>query len=177
MAPRNELNNQWKGDAVGLNALHGWARRNLPKPKECSWCGRDGFIELACPGHHYKRDFSSFVYLCRSCHTLLDEKNLDKEMTFPKNKTCECGTLIESNRDYCVPCSKKRRLDWWKRYNLKRQDKIKEYNRKSWAENKEERKAYNRKYYQEHREEMIRKQKERDMKKKTFAGEMVSVAF
>lgn len=34
----NEKNNQWKGNSVGREALHGWVHRRIKKPSKCQSC-------------------------------------------------------------------------------------------------------------------------------------------
>lgn len=38
----NEKNFKWKGDKVGMAALHSWVIRRLGTPMKCSECGIDG---------------------------------------------------------------------------------------------------------------------------------------
>lgn len=65
----NERNPAWRGDDVGYNALHGWVRRHLPKPQRCQKCNIINHkLDLACVTNVYNRDFSNWMYMCRSCH-------------------------------------------------------------------------------------------------------------
>ena len=119
-----EQNPMWKGDNAGIAALHAWVKRRLPKPLRCPKCGHDGFIELACIGHSYSRDLKVWTYLCRSCHSGIDEKIVNIRAGVRTKKSCEhCGAAIVSPSRFCKPCSKQRRLDWWKGYNQKRKPK------------------------------------------------------
>lgn len=114
-----ERNSNWKGDDVGLCGLHSWVRRRIPKPENCQRCGEAGFIELSCLDHIYTRDLERWKYLCRSCHSAIDEKILNIT-NYRKTKICICGQEISSNRKHCLLCSRQARLNWWKEYNLKR---------------------------------------------------------
>ena len=62
----------WKGDNVGNYALHAWLRRNLHKPELCEFCNMIPSYDLANITGIYKRDFSNWKYLCRSCHMKFD---------------------------------------------------------------------------------------------------------
>ena len=114
-----EKNPNWKGDNVSKSALHQWIKRRLPKPSSCQICHLDKPLELCCIGHQYNRNVEDWFYLCRSCHSTTDLKifNIDRRR---KTKFCSCGTEIPSNRTYCKPCSRKRRLEWWREFNRKR---------------------------------------------------------
>jgi hypothetical protein len=70
---RKDKNNPaWKGDKVGLTALHNWVRRRLLKPKLCQECGKKPPYDLANKSGKYLRDLSDWEYLCRSCHMIKD---------------------------------------------------------------------------------------------------------
>lgn len=66
----------WKGDDVGIDALHTWVERRLGKPRECSECGtKDAKVyDWANISQEYKRDVEDFKRLCRSCHLKFDHK-------------------------------------------------------------------------------------------------------
>ena len=65
---KNEQNPIWKGDNVGVPALHEWVRRNKPKPEFCEVCNIAHPYDLANISGEYKRDINDFKWLCRSCH-------------------------------------------------------------------------------------------------------------
>jgi len=71
-AKLNEKNPMWKGDSVGLIALHGWIKRNKPKPQFCEDCKVKPPIDLANISQKYKRDINDFEWLCRKCHMVKD---------------------------------------------------------------------------------------------------------
>lgn len=63
-----EKNPMWKGDNVGLGALHGWVASRKPKPELCEKCKERQPYDLANISGEYKRDINDFEWLCRSCH-------------------------------------------------------------------------------------------------------------
>jgi len=76
-AQRGEKSHSWKGDDVGIHALHAWVNRNKPKPVggKCEICYVEQYYDLANITGIYDRDFGNYQYLCRSCHTIFDIKN------------------------------------------------------------------------------------------------------
>jgi len=70
-------NGIWQGDNVSYNALHGWVRRHLPKPKNCPKCNKRLVYDLSNKSGKYLRDLSDFEWLCRKCH-MLSDKRLEK---------------------------------------------------------------------------------------------------
>lgn len=72
----NELSGNWKGNKVGYNALHGWVRRKLGRPKLCEQCGFTSNntyqFHWANISGNYLRDLSDWIRLCASCHRLYD---------------------------------------------------------------------------------------------------------
>jgi hypothetical protein len=60
----------WKGDAVGYSALHGWVRRQLGRPSNCERCGNTqaNRYEWANRSRQYKREVADWERLCVSCH-------------------------------------------------------------------------------------------------------------
>lgn len=61
-------NGSWKGDKVGLSALHGYMKRRLVKPVLCQGCNLRPVADLANISQMYKRDDSDWEWLCRTCH-------------------------------------------------------------------------------------------------------------
>lgn len=59
---------RWKGDSVGIDALHTWIRKRLPKPNKCQSCQEAAPYDLANISNLYKRDLSDWEWLCRKCH-------------------------------------------------------------------------------------------------------------
>lgn len=67
-----ERNPMWKGDDVGISALHLWVTDHFPKPEFCMDCGKVPPLDLANISQEYKRDLSDWEWLCRQCHMLKD---------------------------------------------------------------------------------------------------------
>ncbi len=66
---RGPAHGMWKGDAVGLTALHDWIHLRLPRPEACQKCGVAGKpIDLHNIDKKYTRDLSQWIYLCKKCH-------------------------------------------------------------------------------------------------------------
>jgi hypothetical protein len=69
----NEKNPIWKGDKVGMVALHAWIIRHKPKSMFCEKCGKiTDKLDCANISGGYKRDISDFRWLCRRCHMIED---------------------------------------------------------------------------------------------------------
>ena len=65
---RGKKNPMWKGDDVGIKALHGWVRARKPKPGLCECCKKVPPYDLANISQEYKRDINDFEWICRKCH-------------------------------------------------------------------------------------------------------------
>ena len=78
----------WRGDLVSYSGLHGWVRRNLPKPDICSICKRKVKLEVANISGLYKRSLKDFEWLCRSCHMKTERKS--KIKAFEKRRQLRC---------------------------------------------------------------------------------------
>jgi len=61
-------NPMWKGDDIGLTALHSWVRYRKSKPELCEKCNKRKPQDLANISQEYKRDIDDFEWLCRRCH-------------------------------------------------------------------------------------------------------------
>ncbi len=72
LAALGKRNHNWKGDAVGYHALHGWIKTQLIKPQTCRDCNQQKKLDLANISGEYKRDLSDWEWLCRSCHMKKD---------------------------------------------------------------------------------------------------------
>lgn len=72
----------WKGDDAGYSALHKWLYKQLSKRGICSECDRSGYTEWANKSHHYKRDISDWLELCKSCHNNYDGKKRNEKRQF-----------------------------------------------------------------------------------------------
>lgn len=64
----------WKGDDVGLSALHEWMFKRKFKPVYCECCKKVPPYDLSSNEHTYTRDPKDWEWLCRSCHKKKDIK-------------------------------------------------------------------------------------------------------
>ncbi len=73
-------NSLWKGNEVGLTALHEWVGKRKPKPEVCEECGANKPFDLASIENRYTRNPNDWEWLCRSCHMNKDGriKNLKR---------------------------------------------------------------------------------------------------
>ena len=65
-------NSNWKGDAVGYDALHRWVYRHKGRPESCELCNSNKKLEWANISQQYKRKLDDFMSLCRFCHIKYD---------------------------------------------------------------------------------------------------------
>jgi hypothetical protein len=67
----NEKSKVWKGDKVGINALHRWINTKFRKVNQkCEMCGSGKNIQAANIGG-YDRNPENWLFVCASCHYLL----------------------------------------------------------------------------------------------------------
>lgn len=66
------LNPMWKGAMAGLDAIHIWVAKRLPKPKKCQHCKKVPPYDLANISQKYRRSLNDWKWLCRRCHMLSD---------------------------------------------------------------------------------------------------------
>jgi endogenous inhibitor of DNA gyrase (YacG/DUF329 family) len=83
-------NPKWTGDSVSYNALHTWINTHLPKPLKCECCNEDKKLDAANISGEYKREFSDWKWLCRSCHMKDDNRisNLIRHEKILNDKSC-----------------------------------------------------------------------------------------
>lgn len=72
VAAKGSRHPQWKGDNVGIDALHTYVRKRLPKPEKCQCCNDAPPYDLANISNEYKRDLDDWEWLCRKCHMTKD---------------------------------------------------------------------------------------------------------
>ena len=70
----SEKNPMWRGDNVGLSALHMWILKRKEKPQFCVRCNKNKPYDLANISGNYKRDVNDFEWLCRGCHMRMDKR-------------------------------------------------------------------------------------------------------
>lgn len=71
LARKGSDHKDWKGDNVGLPALHQYVKKRKPKPKYCERCNKKPPLDLSNDGT-YSRDIDTWEWLCRSCHVKKD---------------------------------------------------------------------------------------------------------
>ena len=95
---RGKKNWNWKGDKVGLPALHDWIRRQLGNPSVCAHCGTKTATKYdwANISREYKRDISDWMRLCRPCHRNYDftEKTRHKMVDSWRERKLKCSPVF-----------------------------------------------------------------------------------
>jgi len=119
ISKRGNKNPNWKGNWVGYNGLHGWVRRNKPKPEFCECCEERQPYDLANISGKYKRDVNDYEWLCRRCHMTKDERMKNLKERGKKHpawkgglpKCLDCNKLLSrhSNVQRCRKCCSKMR--------------------------------------------------------------------
>jgi hypothetical protein len=86
-----EKHPQWKGDKASYSAIHLHLRKYNPQPKSCMDCDIvTTKLDLACVTGIYDRNLKNYRYLCRSCHSKIDNYKHFKDMS---DRVCsECGS-------------------------------------------------------------------------------------
>lgn len=67
----------WKGDKVGIGAIHDWVQRWKGKPKQCIDCGatsEEKRLGWSNKDHKYKRNLIDYDGRCDMCHQHYDKK-------------------------------------------------------------------------------------------------------
>ena len=79
-------NGMWKGQYVGIKALHLWVKKRIFKPIICGNCNLRKVRDLANKGI-YDRDLKNWEWLCRFCHMTKDGRmqNLKQYAKSKKN--------------------------------------------------------------------------------------------
>ena len=87
-----------KKDKIGYGTIHDWIRSRLQKPDICPCCEEKPVKDISCYTGIYNRDIDNYVYLCRSCHTLLDfatgQRDLQRIKLQSKKHDPETGRFI-----------------------------------------------------------------------------------
>lgn len=84
---KEEKSKNWKGDNVGIGALHEWVKRKLGKPNKCDHCGiseEKTNYDWANKSQQYKRELSDWLRLCRKCHIIYDDMVVKRKETLIK---------------------------------------------------------------------------------------------
>jgi hypothetical protein len=86
-----EGNPMWKGDLVGINALHDWVKW-WKERTPCEMCGKSSY-DLCNISGEYKRDLNDFRWLCRKCHMISDGR-LDSLLKHSFRAKDKCASLL-----------------------------------------------------------------------------------
>lgn len=71
---KNNLNPNWKGDNVGSGSLHEWVHKHKIRPLLCEKCHTNKVRDLHNIDGKYTRNLSSWIWLCRKCHMITDNR-------------------------------------------------------------------------------------------------------
>jgi hypothetical protein len=82
---KGEENPQWKGDEVGIDAIHGFIKRIKPKSDLCQIClgnicgNKKPFELINIKNHVYTRYPLDYRWGSHKCHSIFDKAELVKE--------------------------------------------------------------------------------------------------
>ena len=105
-AIRGERNGSWKGNDVGIVALHYYVRKRLPKPELCMICETIPPHDLANITGIYNRELKNWAWFCHKCHMIYDnilERNL---LRFNRLKHEKYEKSIQSENLICIRCNR-----------------------------------------------------------------------
>jgi len=91
---KGEKHGLWKGNNVSYKGLHGWVRRNKPKPKLCEICHKEKKLEISNISGEYKRDINDYKWLCRKCHMNSDGRLKSFKNGWKNRKRTKKGYFI-----------------------------------------------------------------------------------
>jgi uncharacterized protein YlaI len=69
-----QKNPMWVDRPKHLPTLHTWVRRNKPKKELCEHCNEKPAFDLANVSGKYLRNINDYIWLCRSCHMIFDNR-------------------------------------------------------------------------------------------------------
>lgn len=107
----------WKGDAVGYQAVHSWIKREYGRPTKCEFCKTENALrfEWSNISGEYKRDISDWQRLCTRCHANYDLEKSGKKSGYkthcPKgHEYNESNTARHKSTGfvYCKTCNRLR---------------------------------------------------------------------
>ena len=74
---KNEKTPRWKGDSVGVRAIHEWLMREYGTENKCENPNCEGksntYEWCKLPNKQHERKRENYIRLCRSCHRKLDK--------------------------------------------------------------------------------------------------------
>ena len=73
-ALKEDRHPMWKGDGVGMGAVHDWITKWKGQPKFCEVCGTTNakLFDWSNVDHKYRRILDDYIRMCRRCHILYD---------------------------------------------------------------------------------------------------------
>ena len=74
LAVKGENNGNWKGNNLTYRGLHRRIRTLKPKPELCEKCQTKKAYDAANISGKYLLDVNDWIYLCRSCHMIEDQR-------------------------------------------------------------------------------------------------------
>lgn len=89
-----EKSANWKGDNIGIDALHYRIKQLHPKPTSCEYCNKPKKLDLHNVSGEYKEILSDWVWICRKCHIELDGRLKKLHDKLPNRKR-EKGKFIK----------------------------------------------------------------------------------
>jgi len=95
IAKSGKNNPAWKGDTVGYASLHEWVTNHKLKPELCENCKCNPPRDLHNTPGTYKRNLEDWVWLCRKCHMIEDER---LEQLIKRNKSGFVRNISEETR-------------------------------------------------------------------------------
>ena len=90
---------------VRLSTIHDYIRKLKPKPDLCPICCNNEKLELSSIGHGYTKNLEDWMYLCRSCHTVLDRTISEKSV--------KKSTVTDAKRSVDAASSPSRHIHKW----------------------------------------------------------------
>lgn len=89
--------------ADNYRAIHKWARRNVPQPKNCTACGKRKVLEIANLSGDYKHEISDYIWICHSCHQRKHKRGQHKNNKFGFDKIKRRWVMKMNERKDLIP--------------------------------------------------------------------------
>lgn len=80
---------------IRLTTIHDQMKKVIQKPSYCLICNQNKQLDLASINHTYTNNPNDWIWLCRSCHTILDKEMSEKSV-------CEMSGTHRSNKESSV---------------------------------------------------------------------------
>lgn len=95
----------WKGDSVGIDALHTYMKKHVPDKGVCKTCGSRGKVDLANISNEYRRDISDWKWLCRKCH-MTEDGRLERFLSHSRKRLLPLKKCPQCFKEFKPPLSK-----------------------------------------------------------------------